>query len=685
MQVGLKWVFSLLLCLACVQVGAYIEAEQYAEAGGEEASPIRQGPRRLIPGECGVGRLAVDATFEDLAGTKLSLSELSREHNAVVIAMTSTSCPLSQKYLPSLVELARKFSSLGVQFVVVNPISTDDKQAMQLAQDAFETHAHYVFDRESALTDAIGAETTTDVIVLDNSRTVVYHGAVDDQYGFGYSRQAPRKTYLSDAIDAILRGRKPEVEATDAPGCQLSVHARPPSNAKVTYHDRIARLMQRHCVACHRDGGVGPFPLDSFEDVAAHAPMIREVIARGIMPPWFAAPEKKDHPSPWANERLLSSSEKDDLLAWIEGDQEEGDVADSPKRLVFEDGWLIGKPDAVFEFDKPIAIKATGIMPYKGRVVTTDLDEDKWIQSIEIRPGVMEVVHHVLVFVEPPLADSEASGRVGIGGIDYWGIYVPGNSTQIYPPGYARKLPKGSRLKFQMHYTPNGTATEDSTRIGMVFAEKEPVYEVKTASIVNQHFKILPGDENCEVTAEEDVQKTTQVLGYLPHHHLRGKACRYELIHADGDVELLLDVPRYDFNWQLFYRYSEPRIFNPGSKIRFTGWYDNSANNPANPDPAIAVGWGEQTEDEMHVGYVEIAEPVEVAPRGDRNEPVERRPGRKFSAIDVDHDGRVSREESRRLGGNTPIPRQDKIFDRFDADKDGSLNRSEYERLLKTL
>jgi hypothetical protein len=570
----------------------------------QEEQRIRLGPQLLRAGDHGVGRLAEDVSFSDLSGKHLRLSHLTADRTATVIAMTSTSCPISQKYFPTLVGLAKTYAPRGIRFVIVNSISTDDQEIMRRAQSMLGADATYVFDQQGSFADALGAESTADVIVINESRTVVYHGAIDDQYGFGYSLEAARKTFLVDALDAILEKRLPAIEATAAPGCKLSLNKKQPSMKNITYHDHVSRLMQRHCVECHRDDGVAPFPLDTYDDVVSHSPMIREVVNRKIMPPWFAAAAQDHRPSPWANDRSLTNAETKELLAWIEGDQAEGDLVNAPQPLAFSDDWQIGKPDAVFAFDESIPVKATGIMPYKLVTIETDLDEDQWVQAIEIQPGERAVVHHVLVFVTPPGQETSTEAPQS-DGINYWAIYVPGNGAQVYPEGYARLLPKGSRLTFQMHYTTNGTATEDRTRIGMTFADTPPTHEVKTAGIVNHEFKIDPGADNYQIVAAIPIEHDIQVLGFLPHHHLRGKASRYELISTNGETELLLDVPRYDFNWQLFYQYADPRIIHRGSTIRFTAWYDNSPNNPANPDPTRTVEWGQQTNDEMHLGYVE--------------------------------------------------------------------------------
>ena len=585
--------------LACSLVVIMI-ATSFAE------SPIRQGPRPVQPGACGVGRQIPDLTFMGIDGTEYKLSDFA-DQKAVVFAMTGTGCPLCLKYSPSLAAIERGYRDQGVAFVFINPNASED---LERVHDAVNTHRFqgpYVRDGQMSLPGILGAQTTTEVFVLDRARTLVYRGAVDDQYGFGYALESPRKNFLTDALDAVLEGKTPEMQATSSPGCELFYERASRTDTMVTYHNRISRIIQANCIECHRESGIAPIPLEHYDEVKDYAGMICNVIERGVMPPWFAAPQQaSDEATPsnslhWSNDRSLSEPEKKDLIAWLKSGAPEGDPGDAPLPISFPDGWLIGKPDVVFEFPEPLPVKATGTMPYKYVTVETHLPEDKWVQAIEIRPGKIDVVHHVIVSVK---GDKDKSR----GRNDLWAGYAPGNSTYVYPKGYARLLRKDAILRFQMHYTPNGTATEDNTRLGLIFADEPPKHEVKMMGISNRRLSIPPGADNHAEFATMRLPHDIQLLGFLPHMHLRGKAARYDALNSDGE-ELLLDVPHYDFNWQLFYRLAEPKTMRQGDSIRFTGWFDNSQRNPANPDPNKTVRWGEQTEDEMHLGYVEYVVP----------------------------------------------------------------------------
>jgi mono/diheme cytochrome c family protein len=589
-------------------------APAVGKVGGKSPSTaLRQGPRPLKAADHGVGRLIADIAFTDLAGASQKLGSLTKQR-AIVVAMTSTSCPLSKRYLPTLANLANSYSQRGVTWVLVNPMATDKPEDIQNAAKCVAGNAIYVHDRDGSLAKAVGALTTTDVIVLDAFRTVIFHGAIDDQYGFGYSRDASSHQYLADALEAMLANKSPLVAATEAPGCKLDLVDRTAAEVTVNYHNRISRIVQANCVECHRDGGVAPFPLTSYEEVMAHSGMIKQVIEQGTMPPWFAVShesgQETQKPSPWANDRSLADVEKTDLLAWIGGGKQQGDQRDAPRPPSFVQGWLIGKPDAVFAFAEGVPIKASGTMPYQNIVVETNLDEDKWVQAIEVRPGDRGVVHHMMIYLQSTekerttVQDEAADERAG-----FWAIYVPGNATLIYPDGFAKRLPKGANLRCQVHYTPNGTATTDLSRIGVIFAKQAPRHEVRVVGIGNPRIAIPPGAENHREDGSLRLPFDIQVLSFLPHMHVRAKACRYKAVSANGETRTLLDIPRYDFNWQLLYRYGESQLVSRGDSIKFSAWYDNSRNNPANPDPTQTIRWGRQLNDEMHLGYVEYFVP----------------------------------------------------------------------------
>jgi Ca2+-binding EF-hand superfamily protein/thiol-disulfide isomerase/thioredoxin len=636
----------------------------------EPQDEIRQGPKVISPSENGVGRLVADTEFRDINGQQHRLSDFAK-HKALVIALTGTGCPLCQKYAPTLADLERKYRDRDVAFVFINP---NESEKIDMLKETVRTHGFagpYVRDLDEVILTAVGAKTTTEVFVLDAARTLVYRGAVDDQYGFGYSLNAPRKTYAVDAIEAVIGGRRVEIAATSAPGCELFYQRQSdPIIAQTTYHNRVSRIIQNHCLECHREGGLAPFPLASFEDARDYAAMIKSVVRREVMPPWFAAsqpPPAEGHAGlgiRWANDRSMPAADRRDLLAWIDSGATEGDLSEAPLPRHFPEHWSIGNPDLVVEIPKPIDVKATGRMPYVHTRVTTTLDEDRWVQAVEIQPTERAVVHHVLVFVnEKGQGRDEIDEEAG-----FFAAYVPGNTYQQYPQGMAKKLPAGATLIFQLHYTPNGTATVDQTTLGIVFADEPPQHMIRNKGIANHKIEIPPGAANDRETASVPVPDDVQLISLLPHMHLRGKAFRYDVTFPDGRKETLLDVPRYDFNWQLEYRLAEPLNIPQGSQIDITGWFDNSEGNPANPDPTATVKWGPQTEDEMLLGYVEYyltSEPTGAPTDSDEAESASLQ--RAFRKTDKNHDGQVTPDE---------FP-QRQLFKRLDSDSDGAVTIDE--------
>ena len=578
----------------------------------DENSP-RQEPKRLKATEHGVGAMIADMEFTDLEGKARKLTEFARG-KALVVAFTSPSCPLAKRYLPSLAALERDYSGKGVSFLLVAPTASDTPEELRAALKGVGVVAPCAPDPKGTIAKTLGATSTTDVFVIDARRTLVYRGALDDQYGLGYSLEAPRHRYVADALSAVLADERPAIAATEAPGCVLDLGKAEPFAlaGRATYHNRISRIVQANCQECHRPGGVAPFALETHEQVTAKAGMIRRMVERGLMPPWFAAPPQKGTHSPWLNDRSLSERDRADLLAWLSTDKPLGDEKDAPLQRRFTAEWVIGTPDAIYQIPQPLEVKATGVMGYKNVFVETGLTEQKWVRALEVRPTAREVVHHVLIFARgagPMLGRGDDDGVNG-----FFAAYVPGNNSVIYPEGFAKPLPVGARLHFQIHYTPNGVATRDQVRLGLVFAKEEPQYVVQTAGIADLRLNIPAGAERHPETASIPVPREVRLLGLFPHMHVRGSGFRYEVVLPDGNARTLLEVPRYDFNWQLGYRFAEPPLIPAGSKVRATGWYDNSPNNPANPDPTKTVRWGPQTYDEMMIGYVEFYLP-KTAPK----------------------------------------------------------------------
>jgi hypothetical protein len=401
-----------------------------------------------------------------------------------------------------------------------------------------------------------------------------------------------------------------------AVACAVSAMAATDSSS-VTFNKEVLPILQKRCQECHRPGEVAPMSLINYQDARPWAKSIRQAVLTKKMPPWFADP----HFGKFANDRSLSQAEIDTITAWVDGGAKEGDPKDAPAPRQFTEGWNIGTPDLVLEMPNAFDVPATGKVDYMYVVLPTNLTEDKWIQASEVRPSNRAVMHHVIVSIREPGSTWMADAKPGVvflpprgnrGGELSSGLggYVPGQV--VLPaagdgPRRATLLKAGSDIVFQLHYTPNGTATTDKTKIGIIFAKNAPERRLIGGNSASMRFAIPPGDPNYEIEGSSTLQYDCDLVSMMPHAHLRGKSFEYRIVRPDGTSETVLSVPKYDFNWQLTYYLENPIHLTKGTKLEVTAHYDNSPNNRYNPDATKEVHWGEQTWDEMMMGYFNVA------------------------------------------------------------------------------
>jgi peroxiredoxin len=599
-----------------------------------------------------------DFTLQDYRGKSWSLSDF-RANKLVVVAFVGTECPLAKLYAPPLARLAAEYGPRGVAFAGIDANAQDG--VTQLAAFARQHGLDFPLlkDLNNRVADLFAAERTPEVFVLDADRVVRYRGRIDDRYGIGYVRDKPTRCDLAAALDELLAGKPVSVPVTAVSGCRIGRARSPQADSPVTYAKDIAPLFNRRCVECHRPGEIAPFALTSYKQAAGWAETIAEVVADGRMPPWHADP-KYGH---FANDRRLTDAEKKLIRDWAAAGAPEGDPKDLPPPPTFTDGWQLSKPpDKVVAMDdRPYQVPAEGTVRYQYFAADPGFTEDKWVQAMEVQPGCRAVVHHILVFATRGLGRvPDAGGRQG-----FLAAYVPGLRPLPYPPGMAKRVPAGSKLIFQIHYTPVGTEQTDLSRIGFVFADPATVtHEVRTTSAVNRRLAIPPGDADYVVEAtSRELPAGAQLLTFMPHMHVRGKAFKYEARLPGGKSEVLLDVPHYDFNWQTGYRLTEPLNLPAGTKVHATAHYDNSADNPNNPDPTKTVRWGDQTWNEMMIGYFDV-----VVPRG-------------MAVAAADDDGPPPIPP-----GGVPIPERFKpLLGRYDTNHDGKLSAEEIDKMPPAL
>lgn len=623
---------------------------------------------------------AQDFEVATITGETFRLSK-DQGRGATVVCFLGTECPLARLYGPRLQSMQDAFEEQNVRFVGLMSNQQDALSEIQQFVDEHEITFPIAKDLDNRIADQFAAERTPQVYVVDSSLTVRYQGRIDDQYLPGIARSEPERHDLREAIAEVLAGTEVSVAATEPQGCLIGRMKEAQPESKVTFCNQISRILNRHCVECHRDGEIGPFALTDYDEVSGWAEMIAEVIDDGRMPPWHASPDIGH----FKNARRMSAEEKQLVRDWVAAGAPYGEEQDLPETPDFRSGWQLSRePDRVLAMrEEPVPIPASGTVEYKYFVVDPKFETDRWIASAQVIPGNASVVHHAIVFVRPP--DGER-----IRGLGWITAYVPGQRVPEPVPGLARFVPAGSKLVFQMHYTPNGRPQEDLTRVGLVFAdEAEVTEELMTLFAINQEFEIPPQAAHYPVTGSlKWLPENGRVMGITPHMHVRGKSVRCE-VDRGRETTPILDVPHYDFNWQHVYQLATPLELNGIDALRFEARFDNSAENPVNPDPTQYVTWGDQTWEEMAVIFFEIAIPRETKPtRQQRNAPVRDAAAREaavtsennakieqfvnafFERFDHNKDGRVIRDE-------TSIAFRRFAFGSFDQDGDRQLTRAE--------
>jgi len=393
----------------------------------------------------------------------------------------------------------------------------------------------------------------------------------------------------------LLAGKDVQTPQTEPLGCHIGRVSDIKPTGDVTWAKHIAPIFYQRCTECHRTGEIAPFTLEDYDDVLGWEDTILEVIEDRRMPPWFADPKHGE----FKNDARLTAKERSLIFDWVENGMPKGDLSQLPPKPQFVKGWRIPKPDQIIHVDvKPFSVPAEGVVEYQYFEVDPKWDEDKYIMASEARPDNVAVVHHIIAYVIEPKGTRRRERRMLVG-------YAPGSLPQHFTDGTAIHVKAGSKLLFEMHYTPNGTVQTDHSYVGLKFMDKKNVKRLlRGSAVIDQQFTIPPNAENYTVTAERPIPSNVKLLSMTPHMHLRGKGFRYEAKYPDGTQEILLNVPNYDFNWQLSYHLKEPKILPKGTVLIGTATYDNSEFNLVNPNPSQSVRWGDQSWEEMMIGFV---------------------------------------------------------------------------------
>jgi mono/diheme cytochrome c family protein len=535
----------------------------------------------------------VAATFTDLRWQPRQLHELPAT-TATVLFFATLECPIVQRYLPRLGELAQRYEAQGVVVLIVNVGAGDG--FVDAVGDVATKAPRAVFGRDFdlALARACGVDRTATAVVLDRSRQLVYRGRVDDQHGYAGMRRRPSREDLRSAIDEVIAGRPVAVAETPVNGCKITPPSPPAGGPVPTYSRDIAPLLQRHCQDCHRPGGEAPFPLLDEAQLKKHAAMVGEVVAQQRMPPWYASSAH----GTFVNQRGLTPAERDTLARWLQGGMPSGDAADlPPPRVLPAPGWRIGEPDLVLEMKSTVRVPEDGTVPYQYVVLPYRFQHDTWVEAIEIRPTNERVLHHCnLARVKFGEAFSQDGFITG---------YVPGGDPMVLDPGTAVRIPAGSVLVLQAHYVTTGQPETDKLRVGLRFPRGKVERELQVAIVADYRFQLPPGAMAQPVRATRTLRDDAIGIGMFVHMHLRGRDMTVAAEAPDGERTTLLVVPNYNFDWQQSYRW-RPGVerFPKGTRLHALAHFDNSSWNPFNPDAAATVRFGQETTDEMMYVFV---------------------------------------------------------------------------------
>lgn len=520
---------------------------------------------------------------------------------AVVLVAQSNACAVSND---GLAKLKTWRDQKGVVVLGINSNLGESFEA--IAKNTAVGDLPVLTDETQLIGESLGLTKNGEVLVVDPTNwELVYRGSADQ---------------AGAAVQALTNAQKVAAPTSPVAGCAIAMpeRAKKASHATISYAKTIAPILVDKCVACHRDGGIGPWAMTNYELVRGFAPMIREVIRTQRMPPWHADP----HFQAFSNDRSLTKEQAKTLVHWIEAGAPRGAGVDpllSQAKTWSE--WALGKPDLIIK-TPPFTVPATGIVAYQHVSVDNPLDHDVWVRAVDYVPGARSVLHHVIA--------SAGTGRFGGASLNN---YVPGAGPLEIPADNGIFLPKGSKFQFQMHFTTNGKEATDVTQFGLYFMKDPPKYNYRALIFAQPGLRIPAGAKEHTEKAVQTLRKDSLVFSTHPHSHFRGKSAKFVAYLPDGTQKMLLNVPRYDFNWQSTYEMTEPMMLPAGTRIEYTTVFDNSTQNKANPDATREVRWGEQSSEEMVFGVIRYRQLVEDGAANSPQRPAINEPSTDFTKI----------------------------------------------------
>jgi hypothetical protein len=597
-----------------------------------------------------------------------------RDADAVVLMSHRTDSPALASAATLVEDEIARHSPRQIPFFLINAEAALTREAAVASRQSLGIAEPLLLDEGGLVTATLDLQHAGEVLVIDPARwEIVYQGPATAQ------ADGTGENYLAQALDALLKG-EPLAQARRTPAADAGFEALPVAVAVSVpgYASEIAPLLVEKCASCHRPGGIGPWAMNSHQMVQGFSPMIREVILTKRMPPWHADPQVNR----FKHDMSLSIEQAQTLVRWIDAGAPRGE-GDDPLLAVVEpdNAWELGEPDLIVDLPA-YSVPATGTLDYQILSVDNPLDHDVWVRAVQIVPSDRQVLHHAIATFgmrdEPldidlgtPIGDALLQSQLM--------TFVPGNEIYEYPEGTGILVPAGATFFSQMHYTTYGRETVDQTRIGLYFADAPPEYTLQHYAILNVDIEIPPGEGQDEERAYYQFQKDAVIYSLFPHAHYRGRSASFTVIYPDGREELLLSVPHYDFNWQRYFQLEEPLYAPAGTRLIHSMVYDNSTNNPSNPDATAQVSFGEQTWEEMLYGGVSFryANKEDDVQQIDRQEYVT---SLSMGFMDTNQDGRIVLDEMPERARQ----RLAMAFVVLDKDKSGGLEFAEFHQLMST-
>ncbi len=562
----------------------------------------------------GIGdTLAPDYVLTGLEGRAMRLSDY-RAERARLIVFFSIECPTSRIYADHMTRIQGQYADRGITLLAVNANFNETPDSIT----AFAERQAFTFpvlrDVNNRLADQLDAQSTPHAYLFDKNGVLVYRGEIDD--GFGKEEETTSRG-LWDAVDELLANKPITRPETRSIGCIIRRIHTPPTNASPdapTYTKDVLPFLQKNCETCHHKGGIGRVSFSDYDVAAAWAPDMRDSILAGDMPPWPARDDVND----FAGARTLTDSERTMFERWIEEGMPYGEESDKPAEIKYPDSWTLGTPDIILEPEEAYTVEAVGQDEYRCFVVPLSLEQDAYVRGIEILPGEKEVVHHVSVYIDEsskaielqkadPKPGYESFGGIGFAVSAALGGWAPGNTPLLLPDGVGRRLPKDCHVVIQVHYHKSGREVLDRSTLG-IYLHKEPVKQNLVEEIIASRLLFIPaGAKHHRVAGGTTISEDSHVLAILPHMHLLGTEIKVTANLPDGTIQPLVWIDDWEFNWQETYVYRAPIALPRGTRIDLEAFYDNSAENPKNPNrPPTFVRWGEESTDEMCIAFLYV-------------------------------------------------------------------------------